>query len=109
MEHQTQTITPQPVDKAKIRKIWRVALILAIVTGIEFFFAFTLGPSGLKTFLFVLLTIVKAFYIVSEFMHLGHERKSLILSILLPMIFVIFLIFILMWQGDAIGKALYGA
>lgn len=107
MEQQTQTITPQPVDKAKIRKIWRVALILAGVTGVEFFFAFVLDPSGLKTFLFVALTIVKAFYIVSEFMHLGHEKKSLIMSILLPLIFVIFLIFILMWQGNAIFNVLY--
>ena len=108
MTQDTQTVTPKPVDKAKIRKIWKVALILAVVTGIEFFFAFTLPNSGIKTFLFILLTIVKAFYIVSEFMHLGHERKSLIMSILLPMIFVIFLIFILMWQGDAIANVLYG-
>ena len=39
---------------------------------------------------FIALTIVKAYYIVSEFMHLGHEKKSLKMSIVLPMLFVVF-------------------
>jgi len=55
---------------------------------------------------FIILTIVKAFYIVAEFMHLGHEKKSLKLSILLPIIFIVFLIFILMYQGAAILEVL---
>lgn len=101
MEQQSQVIV-QPVDKEKIKKIWRVAAILAIVTLIEFAIAFTLEPSGAKAFLFIALTIVKAFYIVAEFMHLGHERRSLIMSILLPVTFIIFLIFILWYQGTAI-------
>jgi len=53
------------------------------------------------------LTILKAYYIVAEFMHLGHEKKSLKMSIVLPMLFVVFLIFIMIYQGDAILKALY--
>jgi cytochrome c oxidase subunit 4 len=36
--------------------------------------------------------VVKAFYIVSEFMHLGHEVKGLIYSVILPMIFIVWLI-----------------
>jgi len=106
MEQENQ-ITVQPVDKAKINKIWRVAGILGLVTAIEFVIAFTIDAGGAKTFLFVALTIVKAFYIVAEFMHLGHERKSLIMSILLPLVFVIFLIFILWYQGTAIFNVLY--
>ncbi len=106
MEQENQ-ITVQPVDKAKINKIWRVAGILGLVTAIEFVIAFTVNAGGAKTFLFVALTIVKAFYIVAEFMHLGHERKSLIMSILLPLVFVIFLIFILWYQGTAIFNVLY--
>jgi cytochrome c oxidase subunit 4 len=107
MEHESQVIV-QPVDKEKIRKIWKVALILAIVTGVEFVIAFTIAAGGAKTFLFIGLTIVKAFYIVAEFMHLGHERRSLIMSIILPMAFVVFLIFILWYQGTAIYNILYG-
>lgn len=106
MEQQSQVIA-QPVDKDKIRKIWKVAGILAAVTIIEFIIAFLLPASGAKAFLFIALTIVKAFYIVAEFMHLGHERKSLIMSILLPVTFIIFLIFILWYQGSAIFELLY--
>jgi cytochrome c oxidase subunit IV len=105
---QESNVVAQPVDKAKIRKIWKVAGILAAVTAVEFVIAFTIDAGSAKTFLFVALTIVKAFYIVAEFMHLGHERKSLIMSILLPLVFVIFLIFILWYQGSAIFSVLYG-
>ena len=100
-------VQPKPADKSKIWHIWKVMLILLVVTAIEFVFAFTMEASSLKTFIFIALTIVKAFYIVGEFMHLSHERKSLIWSILLPVIFIAFLIFILMFQGSAIYDALY--
>ena len=64
-------------DKDKIRKIWMTALFLAVVTGIEFVFAFTMAAGTLRTSIFVALTLVKAFYIVSEFMHLKYEVKVL--------------------------------
>lgn len=102
MEEQTSTIQVLPPNKDKIRKLWKIAGILGIITTIEFAIAF-LWPDGvLKVSMFVGLTIVKAFYIVSEFMHLGHEVKVLIWSILLPLIFVVWLILALLIQGDAI-------
>lgn len=107
MEEQTSNIQVIPPDKAKIRKLWKIAGILGIVTAIEFLIAFTIGPGAFKISLFVGLTIVKAFYIVSEFMHLGHEEKSLIWSILLPLIFVVWLIIALLAQGDSIFAAKY--
>ena len=107
MEQESTGVVVQPVDKKKIRHIWRVALILAGVTAVEFIIAFTMLAGDLRTFFFILLTIVKAAYIVAEFMHLGHEKRSLKMSILLPMIFVIFLIFILWVQGNAIYEVLY--
>ena len=105
MEQQNQAQV-QPVDKKKIQKIWRVAGILGAITTVEFVIAFTIGAGSAKTFLFIALTIWKAFYIVSEFMHLGHEKKSLKMSILLPMLFVIFLIFIMIYQGNALYETL---
>jgi cytochrome c oxidase subunit 4 len=39
-------------------------------------------------------------------MHLGHEKKSLIMSIMLPVLFIIFFIFIMMYQGARIFDAL---
>ena len=106
MEQQSQVIA-QPVDKSKVRKIWKVALILAAITTLEFIIAFSIDHGAAKTFVFIALTLWKAFYIVSEFMHLGHERRSLIMSILLPLLFVIFLIFVLWYQGNAIFDLLY--
>lgn len=107
MEQQTSEVQVIPEDKEKTKKIIRVAVILGVVTAIEFVIAFTIGAGAFKTFIFIALTIVKAFYIVAEFMHLGHERKSLMLSILLPTMFIVFLIFILMFQGSAIFDLLY--
>ena len=64
--------------------------------------AFTLHAGLLKVSIFIGLTIVKAFYIVGEFMHLKHEVKSLIWSILLPCIFVVWLLIALIWEGGSI-------
>ncbi len=77
-----------PVDKNKILNIWKVAGYLALITGVEFIIAFTLSQDykWTKITIFVLLTLVKAYYIVSEFMHLGHEAKSLRYAIILPLV-----------------------
>jgi len=45
------------------------------------------------------MTIVKAFYIVGEFMHLKHEVKSLIWMILVPTLFVVWLLVALIYEG----------
>jgi cytochrome c oxidase subunit IV len=107
MSEELSSVQIQPVDKSKIRNIVRVALILAAVTFVEFVFAFTMDAGVLRTSIFVGLTIVKAYYIVSEFMHLGHERKSLIWSILLPTIFIVWLIIALIYEGGAIYEVRY--
>jgi cytochrome c oxidase subunit IV len=100
---ETSHINVQPVDKAKVRKIWKTAGILALVTALEFLIAFTvpLEMQTLRIAIFVAMTIVKAFYIVAEFMHLKYEVKVLIWSILIPMIFVVWLLIALIYEGDA--------
>jgi len=92
MEQATSNIQVQPAEKSVIWGIWKVAIILAAVTAVEYVFAFTMDAGFLRSTIFVALTIVKAFYIVSEFMHLGHEVKGLIYSIILPMVFILWLI-----------------
>ncbi len=94
----------QPVDKAKVNKLWKIAGILLIITIIEFVFAFSLPDHWkvMKISIFVCLTFVKAFYIVSEFMHLKHETKTLIWSIVLPLILVVWLVIALIYEGGAI-------
>ena len=106
MEQAVSNVVVQPADKKKIWGIWKVALILAIVTAIEYVFAFTMDAGMTRTVIFIGLTIVKAWFIVSEFMHLGHEVKGLIYSIILPMIFIVWLIVALVnLEGAAVKGA----
>lgn len=95
-------VTILPPDKEKIKKLWRVAGIMAIVTAIEFVFAFTMDAGHLKTSIFIALTIVKAGYIVGEFMHLRHEVKVLFWSILIPMVFVVWFLVAMIYEGLSI-------
>jgi cytochrome c oxidase subunit 4 len=99
-----QTVNVLPPDREKIKKLWTVAGILAFVTGIEFAVAFLVPHEypNTRIWIFIGLTIVKAAYIVAEFMHLRHETKILMWSILLPMIFVVWLLIALVYEGMTI-------
>ena len=101
-QHQEPQITVLPPDTEKIKKLWRVAGILLAVTIVEFVIAFTLPHGAAKTFLFVILTIVKAGYIVGEFMHLRHEVKVLFWAVLIPMIFVVWMLVAFVYEGTKI-------
>jgi cytochrome c oxidase subunit IV len=91
-------------DSVKNRKqIWKVFWILLVVTAIEFVIAFTLPANGLRVAIFVGMTFVKAFYIVAEFMHLKHEVKMLIWSIVLPIVFIIWLVVALIVEGGSVS------
>lgn len=97
----------QPRDKQKIFNLWKIAGILFVITCIEFVFAFTMPRGPLLITIFVTLTIVKAFYIVAEFMHLKGEAKALMFSILIPLVFVVWLIVALLFEGSAILQLRY--
>ncbi|WP_194777095.1 cytochrome C oxidase subunit IV family protein [Pararhodonellum marinum] len=100
-ENQT-TLEVQPRDNAKIKKIWKIAGILLFVTAIEFVFAFTMPRGILLYSIFIGLTLVKAGYIMMEFMHLKDEAKTLFWSIMIPLIFLVWLIIALMKEGSEI-------
>jgi cytochrome c oxidase subunit IV len=106
---QVSSVEVKPVNKEKIRHFFKVTLYLFVITVFEFAIAFTVPHDykWLRIIVFIMLTIVKAYYIMAEFMHLGHERKSLKMTILLPLLFVVFLIFVMLFQSDAIYKILY--
>ena len=100
----------------KIRaKIWKVTALLTIITIIEVALgAIIKQGSGAWPFVkwsFIIMTLLKAGYIVMVFMHLGDERKGLRSVILLPyFIFMAYLIFIVLYEGAAVGEtwATYG-
>ena len=96
-------VTVLPPNKEKIKKLWTVAGILGAVTAFEFLIAFTMHHGPLKTSIFIGLTIVKAAYIVGEFMHLRYEVKVLFWSILIPMIFVVWMLVAFVYEGIAIS------
>ena len=92
--------------------IWKVFWLLLIVTAVEVILGIIkpsvlidnsfLGTS-LLNLVFIILTIIKAAYIVMEFMHLGHEVKGLKWTILLPAVVLIpYLLFILLVEGNYI-------
>lgn len=102
---ETRPITVIPPDKEKIKKLWKVAGILGLITAIEFAVAFLVPHEfqNTRVWLFIAMTIVKAAYIVGEFMHLRHEAKVLIWAILIPMLFVVWLLIALVYEGMAIS------
>tara|TARA_B100000902_G_scaffold111992_1_gene113229 strand:+ start:10033 stop:10356 length:324 start_codon:yes stop_codon:yes gene_type:complete len=89
--------------------IWKVFWILLIVTTVEVALGI-IKPSilidtiflgtKLLNHIFIILTLVKAAYIVNVFMHLGFERASFRWAILLPAFILIpYLLFILLVEG----------
>ncbi len=97
-------------EGVKIRKnIYLVTVILTVVTIIEVAMGLILKKSEfldspetwnhIKT-AYVILTLVKAGYIVMVFMHLGDERKSWRWIILVPYIFfMLYILFIIMMDA----------
>ena len=89
--------------------IWKVFWILLGLTTFEvllgmfkpaYFVNTIFLGTKLLNHVFIVLTLVKAAYIVLSFMHLGHERKSLKWTILLPaFILVPYLLFIVLTEG----------
>jgi len=100
--HQEPEIVVLPPDTEKIAKLWKTAGILLAITVVEFIIAFMLPHGPAKTFLFVILTLVKAGYIVGEFMHLRYEVKVLFWAVLMPMIFIGWMLVAFVYEGTKI-------
>jgi cytochrome c oxidase subunit 4 len=100
-EHLEHTETPSDM-KSQIWKTFFILLALTLV-DIGLYFMLLETHSMWKNVLFILLGIVKAYYIVSIFMHMKFERKWLVNFIIYPMLFVIFLVFLMLIEGDYTG------
>jgi len=102
LQQNKSALEVMPRDEAKIKKIWKTAGILLLLTLVEFVFAFTLPRGILLYSIFIALTIWKAKYIMMEFMHLGEEAKPLFYSIIVPLIFLVWLVIALVKEGTDI-------
>ena len=98
--------------ESNTKRIWIVFGILSVITIVEvlfgiykpksLFFTNFLGMN-LLNWLFIILTIVKAYYITWAFMHMEGEKSNLRWSVVSPVIFlVLYLLFILLTEGHYI-------
>jgi len=116
MEHQPN-ISPEvtyhhpPADDTK-KRIIKTTIVLSVITLIELAMGFSIyfihkNPNfshalvlGIKGCI-VILSMAKAFYIVSVFMHLGDEIRNMIMTIVVPLMLFIWFIAAFLWDGNS--------
>jgi len=98
--------------KSNVSKIWGVFFFLCAVTAVEVVLGI-IKPEVLTgnrflamkwlNWIFIILTLVKAYYITWDFMHMRDEKSSLRRSVVWTAVFLIcYLILILLIEGDYI-------
>jgi len=102
--------------ESNTKRIWYVFIILSVVTIIEVFLGivrpvflthnFFLSMK-LLNWVFIILTIYKAYYIAWAFMHLEGESKGLRRAVVWTAVFLIsYLMFILLTEGDYVHEVM---
>lgn len=106
-EHNTHSEEHAHGDHAGLtkKKIWSVFGILLLITVIEFIIALWVIPNGymshgIGNFIYIALTLLKAFYIVAYFMHLKFEKLGLQLALTVSFIFIIYFIVLMLVEGN---------
>ncbi|WP_379088362.1 cytochrome C oxidase subunit IV family protein [Pedobacter sp. UC225_65] len=89
------------------KKIWQVFGILLLITVIEFIIALWAIPGKhmsqhVGNYVYIALTLLKAFYIVAYFMHLKFEKLGLQLALTVSFIFIIYFIVLMLIEGGYI-------
>lgn len=98
--------------ESNIGRIWKVFGILSAVTIVEVILGIIKPESlhlthflgmNLLNWVFYILTILKAYYIVFAFMHMEGEKSSLRWAVIAPLLFlVMYLLFILLTEANYI-------
>lgn len=94
------------------KRIWFVFGLLSVITIVEVIFGLIkpdfmhmtdLFHLNLLNWFFIILTLVKAYYIVWAFMHMEGEKSSLRWAVVAPLIFlVLYLVMIVLIEGNYI-------
>ncbi len=108
MEHSTTAVLENKPD-AVVKEIWKVTGILTLLTLIElalgFYMYYSKMPDGFEKHFFkgaiIILMLAKAFYIVGYFMHLKHEIRNLIMTIVVPLILFVWFIIAFLYEGSS--------
>lgn len=94
-------------------RIWKIFWLLSAITLVELAMGFGLAkhwygdPDNHKTQILVIkgvicvLSLAKAFYIVSVFMHLGDEIRNMVMTIVVPLCLFIWFIAAFLWDGNS--------
>ena len=93
---------------SQFKRIWQPFIILTLLTIAEFAIAFTMEKNGIRNWIFIVMTVVKAYYIVAFFMHLKFEKVNLIYTILVPMLFLVYLLILLFQEGTYMNNVVFG-
>ena len=90
------------------KRIWKTFWLLLIITIIELGFGLLIYAVDMHgTFKIILkgaiviLSLAKAFYIVSIFMHLGDEVRNMIMTIVVPLLLFVWFIGAFLWDGSS--------
>ena len=113
MEHQHQNISPEVTfhhhqsDEEFRRKVRNTTIYLSVITIIELCLGLLMYatdfPEWVDMFIkgiIVILTLAKAFYIVSIFMHLGDEIRNMIMTIVVPLLLFVWFIAAFLCDGN---------
>jgi len=111
-EHNLAIFRGQLKFKSNVSKIWGVFLLLSIVTTVEVALGIT-KPDFLTSntfmalkylnWIFIILTLVKAYYITWDFMHMRDEKSFLRRIVVWTLVFYIaYLIYIILVEGNYI-------
>ena len=111
-EHKLEIFRGLVKFKSNVSKIWGVLIFLSIVTAIEVALGITKPDFLVGTYfigmkllnwIFIILTLVKAYYITWDFMHMRDEKSSLRRAVVwTPIFLVCYLILILLFEADYI-------
>lgn len=97
--------------KSNTQKIWGVLIFLSLITIVEVALGYikpdflngTILGLKLLNWIFIILTLVKAYYITWDFMHMRDETSGLRRSVVWTSVFlIIYLMVILLVEGEYI-------
>jgi len=103
-------ITHAPEHASGTGRIWKTFWVLSLLTVIELGLGYLLywkhgqwgyAPVIITKLTIAVLTLLKAYYIVSIFMHLGDEIRNMIMTIIVPLLLFVWFIAAFLWDGNA--------
>jgi cytochrome c oxidase subunit 4 len=114
MEHSTAVAAhPQHHDHVVgggRKEIYRVTIILSVLTIVELALGYSMYYITnattihiIKGFILILM-LAKAFYIVAYFMHLKHELRNMIMTIVVPLALFVWFIIAFLSDGDSFNN-----